>query len=95
MRYTSLLEWFDLDENGLAFAFAALGEPSGEAFGEAFGSEAVAGFNPAVGEGKGVVEIGGVGKIAHAELVEPVEGTCVYFSIGMRATCAGFRHLID
>ena len=62
------------DEDGLAFAFAALGQPGGESFGEAFGREAVASFDAAVGDGESVVEIGGVGEIAHAELVEPVEG---------------------
>ena len=67
------LERFDFDEEGLAFAFATLGEPGGETFGEAFGREAVAGFDAAVGDGKSVVKIGGVGEIAHAELVEPIE----------------------
>jgi hypothetical protein len=64
----------DLDGDGLAFAFAALVEPGGEAFGEAFGCEAEAGFEMAVGGGEGVVEVGGVCEIAHAELVEPLEG---------------------
>lgn len=62
------------DEDGLAFALAALGEPGGEAFGETLGGEAVAGLDAAVGDGESVVEIGGVGEIAHAELVEPIEG---------------------
>ncbi len=62
-----------MDRHGLAFAFAALGEPGGEAFGEAFGSEAEAGFDFAVGDGERVVEVGGVGEIAHAELIEPIE----------------------
>ena len=72
------LERFDFDEEGLAFAFAALGEPGGEAFGEAFGREAVAGFDAAVSDGESVVEIGGVGEIAHAELVEPIEGAGLF-----------------
>src|SRR5579859_1734486 len=72
------LEGFDFDVDGVTFAFAALGEPGGEAFGEAFGSEAEAGFDAAIGDGKGVVEIGGVGEIAHAELIEPVEGTGLF-----------------
>lgn len=63
----------DFDEDRLAFAFAALGEPGGEAFGETPGSETVAGFDAAVGDGESVVEIGRVGEIAHAELVEPIE----------------------
>ena len=61
------------DEDGLAFALAALGEPGGEAFGETFGGEAVAGLDPAVSDGESVVEIGEVSEIAHAELVEPIE----------------------
>ena len=61
-----------MNANGLAFTFAALGEPGGEAFGEAFGSEAEAGFQAAIGNRESVVELGGVGEVAHAELVEPV-----------------------
>ena len=59
--------------NGLAFAFAALREPGAEAFGEAFWREAEADFDFSIGEGKGVVEVGGVGEVAHAELIEPIE----------------------
>jgi hypothetical protein len=77
---TIRLEGFDFDEHGLAFAFAALGEPSGEAFGETFGSEAIASFDAAVGDGERVVEIGGVGEIAHAELVEPIERAGVFLA---------------
>lgn len=64
----------DFDEDGLAFAFATLSEPSGQAFGEAFWGETITGFDAAVRDGKRVVEVGGVGEISHAELVEPVEG---------------------
>jgi hypothetical protein len=67
------LQEFYFDMDGLAFAFAALGQPSGEAFGEALGGQAEAGFEAAVGERKGVVEIGGVGEIAHGKLIEPFE----------------------
>jgi len=63
----------DLHEHGLAFAFAALREPRAEAFGEAFGGEAEAGFHFSIGDGKRVIEIGGVGEVAHAELIEPIE----------------------
>ena len=65
----------------MTFAFAALTEPCGEAFSEASGSEAEAGFNAAVGDGERVVEIGGVGEIAHAELVEPVERTGLFLAV--------------
>ena len=67
------LQRCDLHDHRLAFAFAALGEPGGEACGKFFGSEAEAGFDAAVGDGQGVVEFGGVGEIAHAELIEPLE----------------------
>ena len=63
----------DFDQDRLAFAFAALGEPGGEALGETLRREAVAGFDAAVGDGERVVEIGGVREIAHAKLVEPIE----------------------
>jgi len=69
------------DEDGLAFAFAALGEPGGEAFGETFTGKAKAGFDASVGNGEGVVEIGGVGEIAHAELVEPVERARLFLAV--------------
>lgn len=62
-----------MNAHGLAFTFAALGEPGGEAFGEAFWSEAEAGFQASVGDGESVVELGGVREVAHAELIEPVE----------------------
>ena len=44
------LQNLDFDLDGLAFAFAALGEPGGEAFGETLGSQAEAGFQAAVGK---------------------------------------------
>src|SRR5262249_12948225 len=76
-RYKSWkrLKGFDFDEDWVAVALAALGEPSGKAFGEAFGSEAVAGFDAAFGDGKSFIEVSGIGEIAHAKLVEPIEGT--------------------
>jgi hypothetical protein len=69
------LQCFYLDEYRLAFAFATLGKPSRETFGKTFRSEAVAGFYAAIGDRKRVVKIGGIGEIAHAELVQPIEGT--------------------
>ena len=64
-----------MHEDRLAFAFAALREPRPQAFGEALRSEAVAGFDFAGSDGERVIKIGGVGEIAHAELIEPIEGT--------------------
>jgi len=63
----------NLDCHGLAFALAALREPGGEAFREPFWTKAETGFDSAIAKGKGVVKVGGVGEIAHAELIEPVE----------------------
>ena len=65
--------YFDLD--GLAFAFPTLGEPGGKAFGKTLGSEAKAGFEAAIGGRECVVKVGGVGEIAHGELIEPFERT--------------------
>ena len=62
-----------MHEDRLAFAFAALREPRPQAFGEALRSEAVAGFDFAGSDGERVVKVGGVGEIAHAELIEPFE----------------------
>jgi len=67
------LQQLNFDVDGLAFAFAALGEPGGEAFGKTLGSETETGFEAAIGDGEGVVKVGGVGEIAHCELIEPFE----------------------
>jgi hypothetical protein len=63
----------DVHHHRLAFAFAALRKPGGEALGEAFGSEPEAGFDSAVSDGQGVVKFRGVGEVAHAKLIEPFE----------------------
>ncbi len=63
----------DLHVDGPAVAFASLREPSGECRGEAFGRNAEAGFDLAFGNGKRVVELGGVREVTHAEAVEPLE----------------------
>lgn len=57
--------------NGLTFAFAALGEPSGEPFREAFRSKPKTDFDGAIADGQSVVKLRGIGEIAHTELVEP------------------------
>lgn len=76
----------DVYGNGLAFAFAALREPCGKSRGKSFGSEAEAGFELAIGDWERVVEISGVGEVAHAKLIEPIERT------GARLTA---NHYID
>lgn len=74
------LKRMNFDEDRLALAFAALGEPGSETFRETLGREAIAGFDAPVGDGERIVEIGGVGEIAHAELIEPVEGAGLFIS---------------
>jgi hypothetical protein len=59
--------------NGLAGAFASLGEPGAESGRKAFGGNVEASLEPAIGGGQGVVKFGLAGEIAHAEAVEPVE----------------------
>jgi hypothetical protein len=63
----------DFDEDGVAITLAALGEPGGKTFGKTFGREAKAGFDGSVGDRKGVIELGGIRKIAHAKLVKPFQ----------------------
>jgi len=66
--------------HGLAFAFASLREPGGQTFREAFRSQAEAGFDFAISDGKRIVKVGGVGKVAHAELIEPIKRTSASFA---------------
>jgi len=65
----------DFDANGLSLALSPLREPSRESFGETFWREAEARLDEARGNGEGIVEFGGIGEVAHAELVEPFERT--------------------
>jgi len=64
----------DFDANGLSLALSPLREPSRESFGETFWREAEARLDEARGNGEGIVEFGGVGEVAHAELVQPLQG---------------------
>src|SRR5260370_40307271 len=70
---TEKLRARDVYRHGLAFPFTALREPLGEAFGEAFRNQPEAGFDFSISNRKRVVEIGRVGKVAHAELIQPFE----------------------
>ncbi len=64
---------FDADR--FAFSLATLREPRREPIRKAPGGEAEAGLNAAVGGGESIVKFSGIGEIAHAELIEPLEGT--------------------
>jgi hypothetical protein len=50
-------------------------EPILHGGGEAVERDSIADFESAVGEGKGVVEDGVVGEVAHGKVVEPLDGT--------------------
>jgi len=63
----------DFYDYRLTFAFATLREPCAQAFRKPFRSQTKASFNLAIGNGQSVIEFGGIGEIAHAELVEPLE----------------------
>src|SRR5947207_14283591 len=63
----------DLHGHGLAFAFATLREPGGQAFGKAFGSKTETCFHLAISHWERVVKVGSVDEVAHAKLIEPVE----------------------
>lgn len=58
----------------LALALSALSEPGSHRFRQAVGLYAVTRFEKAVGEREGIVEFGRTGKVAHAEIVKPIEG---------------------
>lgn len=63
----------------MTIAFSALIKPCGERGGELIGLHAEAGFKAAFASGKSVVKIGGICEIAHAETVQPFEGTRLAF----------------
>jgi hypothetical protein len=62
-----------MNRHWLAFAFSSLREPSGQSLGKAFRSEPETGFHSALRDRQRVIKIRGVGKVAHAELIEPFE----------------------
>ena len=64
----------------MAFAFSALREPGGQTFGKSFGSEAKTGLQLASSSREGVIEVGRVGEISHAELIEPIKGARFAFA---------------
>jgi hypothetical protein len=67
------LQRCDLHCYRLAFTFATLREPRAQTFSKALRSQTEAGFDLAIRDRQSVVEFGGVGEIAHAELIEPFE----------------------
>ena len=62
---------FDLDR--LTFTLTALGQPCGKTVRKSLRGKTKAGLDNSVSDGKGIVKIGGIGEIAHAELIEPLE----------------------
>ena len=61
------------DLDGLDMALAALREPGREGRGKALRCSAEADFHATLGGGEGVIELGGIGEVAHAELIQPLE----------------------
>ena len=57
---------------------------------------AVADFEDAVGDGKGVVEDGVVGEVAHREVVDPLDGAWIRYAGGVDALDSKFagKHLL-
>ncbi len=74
----------NLDLHGCALAFAALGKPGAKALGEALRAKPKPGFDFAVAEGQGIVKIGGISEIAHAELIQPFEGAEAFLAANQR-----------
>src|SRR5579883_1309091 len=74
----------DLDLHGSALALAALGKPGAKAFGEALRAKPETGLDFAVAEGQGIVKIGGIGEVAHAELIQPFEGAEAFLAANQR-----------
>src|SRR2546430_17560571 len=62
-RYFTNLFASDLHSHGLAFAFAALGEPGGKALRKTFRSEPETSFHLAISHGKRVIKVSGVGEV--------------------------------
>jgi hypothetical protein len=60
----------------LALPFATLRKPSTQSFGKAFRGQPKTRFDFALSDWESVVEVGGVGEVSHAELIEPFEWAC-------------------
>ena len=71
----------DLHHHGLSSAFPVLRQPCSESFRKAFRREPKAGFDLPIGDGEGVVKIHGIGEVAHAELVQPLERAGLRFAL--------------
>lgn len=59
--------------HGLALTLAAPREPRGHGFGEALGLHVGTNLEETIRNGKRVIELGFPGKVAHTEIIEPVE----------------------
>lgn len=66
-------DFADFDFDGVAVAFASLGEPFTERGGESRGIDAQAGFKLTFTNRQGVVEFSRAREIPHAEAVQPIE----------------------
>jgi hypothetical protein len=62
-----------LDLHGLPLAFATLREPRAQSFRKTLRFDAKTRFDAPFGNGQSIVEVGRVGEIAHAKLIEPLD----------------------
>lgn len=65
--------WRYVHRHRLPFTFSALRQPCAEAFREPLGRHAKTGLDSSLGDRQRVVKFRGVGKVAHAELIEPLQ----------------------
>jgi len=66
-------DFADFDLDGVAIAFAALGEPFAERRSKARGIDAQTGFELALAGGQGLVKLARAREIPHAKAVQPIE----------------------
>ena len=62
-------------------AFSTLVQPSSKAFCKALWRNAKTGLHFAFGDGQCIVKFRCIGEISHAELIEPIERTCLPLAV--------------
>jgi len=73
------LRYFDAD--AIPFTLSALRKPGSEALRKTLRSDPEAHFNRPLADWQGIVELRGIGEVAHAELIEPFQRTCSPLSL--------------
>jgi len=84
------------DSNWAPFPFPSLGQPCRQSVREQLRGQAEAGFQRAFGGRKGIVVLGGICKIPHAELVQPFQRAVPAFTLNhhfdMKFLCVHIGH---